>query len=634
MSPVLDRASEIAMLREGIASREAARAAARAAFESAVGDISKAEADIATYRTALAEAERDLSLEARAAEAREQQLTEAASYTERFSAIAAGKPWYEGTGNDDAILPHQWQAAQFGAVARRWLLGDGVGLGKTRTTTAWLDLVGAKRVIIICEPNIVNQFAGEVATLAPHRTVVNLYKRTPAMRHHLLDTLPAEAVIVCNFEIWRRDKDALAKMIGWQADTVIVDEAHNLKSTATANFRYVKTLIAVDNVCPECGSVMFGLVDEHKRHIPCAACGWTNGKTRSRRYANKYEHVMSTRSVKNLCLTTGTPILNEPGDLYSLLHLINPLLFTTRASFEREYLTIHGPSQKFIFKAGALTRLKPMLADMMLARTREDAGITLPPQHVNVWPVSLDGYDEQRAVIQAITKEAVVRLTSGEEASIMHVMALMTRKRQANVFPGGIVIRNDMDEVVLDASSITESAKLDEVVEHAVSLKAESHQVQVVFSQFKTALAELEQRLTAKGLRVARFDGDTPRKVRDEIRANLDRTKGQAPKWDIVLANYKTAGTGLNLTAATVTHILDEEWGPGKRDQAYGRTRRMGQTEETQVFVYRIPGTIDTWLSNTINRKEALIEGFKEGTSKVTDLAADLRRALTNGEIL
>jgi predicted component of type VI protein secretion system len=46
--------------------------------------------------------------------------------------------------------------------------------------------------------------------------------------------------------------------------------------------------------------------------------------------------------------------------------------------------------------------------------------------------------------------------------------------------------------------------------------------VQIVFSQFKTALSEFEKRLTAAGVRVARFDGDTPDKLRLEIKHNLE----------------------------------------------------------------------------------------------------------------
>ena len=53
-----------------------------------------------------------------------------------------GHVWYEG------MLPHQWQGMMFGAVAKRWVLGDSPGLGKTWQSIGWLDLIQAKRGVV------------------------------------------------------------------------------------------------------------------------------------------------------------------------------------------------------------------------------------------------------------------------------------------------------------------------------------------------------------------------------------------------------------------------------------------------------------------------------------------------------
>ena len=58
---------------------------------------------------------------------------------------------------------------------------------------------------------------------------------------------------------------------------------------------------------------------------------------------------------------------------------------------------------------------------------------------------------------------------------------------------------------------------------------------QVVFSQFRTALEEFERRLKKAGIRVVRLDGSTPEKVRNEIKSNFYRAKGEVPKWDVEL---------------------------------------------------------------------------------------------------
>jgi SNF2 family DNA or RNA helicase len=637
----------IKQLEQGIEIKTAEATQKRQDFERTVAEIADADQAVQVYRSALTAARQELNeaeIEEAAAERADHIQSDIASLVKSFTRIASDKPWFIGTGQDDPILAHQWQAAQFGAVARRWILGDGPGLGKTRSVIAWLDLIRAKKVLIVCEPNVVEQFEGEVLTLAPHRKVVSLYKRTPKQKHEILDTLGEAAVVMVNFEVWRRDHDIIAKLLDWEIDTVIVDEAHNLKTTSTSNFKLVKTIIAADNVCPNCGGHIYGLYDPEKLKMapsrkvpqPCPTCGW---KVNMKQHG--FDTLMSSRSVKNLALTTGTPILNDPLDLFSLLTLVNPILFPTKADFKRNYLLNNVHTDKLEWRGGAMTKLKPMLADIFLARTLDDAGIELPPQHINVWPVPLSQseYPLQYRTIKQISETAQIILDSGEEASIMETMSLITRKRQASVCPSGIVIRDTRPdsptygEILLDVGTeVTESVKLDVIQERILHYRSEGR-VQIVFSQFKTALSEFEKRLTAAGVRVARFDGDTPDKLRLEIKHNLNRANGEPPKWDVVLANYRTGGTGLTFTAVTVTHILDEEWGPGKRDQAYHRTRRIGQPDETLVWVYRIPGSIDTWMSNTIKRKENIIDGFNEGMQS-QELTETFLEGLQNGSIL
>ena len=156
----------------------------------------------------------------------------------------------------------------------------------------------------------------------------------------------------------------------------------------------------------------------------------------------------------------------------------------------------------------------------------------------------------------------------------------------------------------------------------------------VVFSQFKGPLIELERRMKAAGIDVVRFDGDTPEDIRNQVKTDFDRMVADQPgyeyKWQVALCNYKSGGVGLNFNAATHAIILDEEWNAGKRDQAYARLDRMGQTEENTVDVLRLDKTIDTWLANLIDSKEALAEGFQDSAA----MANSLLDAMRNGEVM
>lgn len=619
----------------------------RKQLEALLGEVDKADKREASTRALLRDERKRIEQEEKRAEARVQAQTvtdDVARLKERFREIAEDKAWYAGNDEVDPILPFQWDGVLFGAGAKRWILGDGMGLGKTRQSIGWLDLVRAKKVLIVCQADICNQFAGEVMELAPHRKVYNLSRKKPTVRHEMMDDIinQSEAVVVVNYEIWRRDNDLLGRLMRWQIDTVIVDEAHNLKNTASANYKYIEMLCKVDNSCGNCGGLITGLYIDVKTKAkipkPCPHCKWmVGGETRVRPTFLLDKHLL-TKSVKNLCFTTGTPLLNSPLDIYALLHLCDPILFSSQRSFMGAFCIQNYHSGKIEFRDGQLENLKPLIAGRYLARSRTDAGIILPTQRIHIVRVDIDEeeYPKQYKVTRQLNERAQIMLESGEKMTIMHLIALITRKRQANVWPGGIELKDEDGNVVFSVGKeVKESAKFDACMDIIKGIHAQGRR-QVVFSQFTTALNALAERLEENGLRVAKLTGKTPKSQRDGIKRNFFRGADEEPKWDILLCNYKTGGTGLNLTSATATHILDEEWNPGKRDQAYARTNRIGQTEENDIYVYRIPTSVDTWMSNTITRKEQMVSAFSDTMTeeKQAEITAEnILEAIKNGEM-
>ena len=572
----------------------------------------------------------DQSLEAEAREAAIQ--AKRAQMEAQFKLVAEGMPWYEGTGNDDPIMPHQWFGACYGAAAKRWFLGDVPGAGKTRTSVAWLDLTGSKKVVIVAEANVCEQFAGEVMDLAPHRTIINLAKLSKQTRHERLALMARakEAVVVINYEMFRADKKALAKIMMWQADSIIVDEGHNMKSIQTTNFKYVRDIVFAENSCPKCAGLVFGL------ERPCPNCGWKLTGTLKEWHQSAVKNMntfLSSRSMKNVLIMTGTPILNDPVDLFAIFHLISPVRFPSQQKFKNSFTHPDYSQKRSVFSKLGLAALTPMLKGRYLARKLEDVGIILPTQHVHVERVELDPkeYPLQARTIEQVAQSAIIELSNGAATSIMHVISIILRKRQANVWPGGITFEDEDGTLVSVGDEVNESVKMDAALARIKAYHAQGNR-QVVFSQFQTALAEFEKRVAAEGIRVARFDGSTPTKRRTEIKNNFYKAKGEDSKWDVVLVHYRTGGAGLNLTAATVTHILDEEWNAGRRDQAYARTRRVGQDQETHVHIYRIPGTVDTWMANLIRMKEKLVDSLGKAMTGA-EQTSRIRDAIMKGEM-
>lgn len=595
-----------------------------------------------------------------------------------FDEITLNMPWRE------HAFEHQIEGAKMLSVAKRAILGDEMGLGKTLTSMITCDMLQVQKILVIVPDDVVSNFLREIHHWAPHRQPVMVGKMNKTQRDMIvgvLRNLDAFTVVV-NYSAWRKDKSLLDKLVSLRFDTVIMDEAHSIKNVTTSAFKGCEKLVLSENSCPKCSGaiqqvhysgdyiydpkgirlprdypVCIGksVPTSHMVDIDVApmkeGCGWSLVVDRLAGIKREYG---ANRSVKYVFPMTGTPILNKPQDLFAQLRLIDDEHFDSEAAYLRTYCQKNYYTDKWEFQYGGLESLTKRLAGRYIARKKKDAGIVLPKQDVVVHNIELDPtlYPDQFRIIQQLSKQAMLILESGKRLPIFATIALITRKRQANVWAAGIQVRDpETDMVVFSVGDeVRESIKLDRIITEPS--RAESGEWEglvpdytgggdkingdrvVVFSQFKGPLIELEKRMKAAGIDVVRFDGDTPEDIRNQVKIDFDRKvadqDGYEYKWQVALCNYKSGGVGLNFNAATHAIILDEEWNAGKRDQAYARLDRMGQTEENTVDVLRIDKTIDTWLANLIDSKEALAEGFQDQAA----MANSLLDAMRNGEVM
>ena len=103
----------------------------------------------------------------------------------------------------------------------------------------------------------------------------------------------------------------------------------------------------------------------------------------------------------------------------------------------------------------------------------------------------------------------------------------------------------------------------------------------LVFSQFTSMLALLEEDLKAEGIPYYKLTGSTPKEQR--LRLVREFNDGDTP---VFLISLKAGGTGLNLTGADVVIHYDPWWNLAAQNQATDRAHRIGQ--QNQVTVYRI----------------------------------------------
>jgi len=533
-----------------------------------------------------------------------------------IESATAGYAW------NKSAYSHQLLAAKGLAAAKRGILADGPGLGKTFTSMMWADMVGSKKLLILAPANLTNSYIRQVEKFASHRKCYSIQGHLKAVRNHLFDIIigikDQPLTIVMNYDLID-EEGVVDKIIACGFDSIIMDEAHSFKEVRTALFKGLNKVMFAENCCPLCSAetITTGALDV------CTVCGW-NSVSGDRDY-----DFGDRNSIKNVLCMSGTTVLNKPQDLWPLLHFMLPGVFDSVRDFQRDYCLqdLYRPG-RWTWKNGALVLLMGQLRGRYVSRTIDDpqVDITLPPQVVEPIYIPRDvvkfQYPDQFRVMEEVRKNAQIILNSGESMRMDGVLAAITRERQASVCPAGIKLKDQFGSVVFSvADDVTESAKVDVVVDHIQKNVANGERI-VVFSQFTGPLEYTRDKLEALGIRAAIYNGATSKNVREIIEVDFDRmfceAEGYEVKFDVVLCNYATGGQGLNLNAAVRTYTMDSEWNPGMRDQAYFRTKRIGQTEPTFVHPIIITPGIDEWLEEIIKEKALVVQGFESEASDIS----------------
>ncbi|KAF9450428.1 hypothetical protein P691DRAFT_468738 [Macrolepiota fuliginosa MF-IS2] len=126
----------------------------------------------------------------------------------------------------------------------------------------------------------------------------------------------------------------------------------------------------------------------------------------------------------------------------------------------------------------------------------------------------------------------------------------------------------------------------------------------LIFSQFTQILDILQAIFTYKKIRFLVLTGSTA----VDIRQTLVDEFTEDPKIPIFLLSTKAGGMGINLTAASVVIMFDQDFNPHNDKQAQDRAYRIGQKRDVEVIKLISRGTIEEDMLKLGETKLALDE--------------------------
>jgi SNF2 family DNA or RNA helicase len=305
--------------------------------------------------------------------------------------------------------------------------------------------------------------------------------------------------------------------------------------------------------------------------------------------------------------TSGTPIENHLGELWSIMSFTNPGLLGTRQRFEDRFARRIAIDQDAL----AADQLRRLVAPFLLRRLKSDVLSELPAK--TEISLSIELGDEERALYESIRQKALQAIAqpNAPGAQRLRVLAELMRLRRAACHP----------ELVAPGSGI-QSSKLTALKTLVEELREGGHKA-LVFSQFVDHLEQVRAWLDEAGIDYQYLVGATPEKERARA---IEAFQGGVG--DLFLISLKAGGFGLNLTAADYVVILDPWWNPAAEDQAADRAHRIGQQRPVTVYRLVARATVEERIVALHEKKRNLADSLLDGMSDAVPLDIDALREL------
>lgn len=273
---------------------------------------------------------------------------------------------------------------------------------------------------------------------------------------------------------------------------------------------------------------------------------------------NKTTVALMTVKAHNRWCISGTPIQNGAKDMITLLEFIG---------FARK---------------DAKKRLKEIVGERMLLRTKASTGIELPAI--------------KRETVEIKMSESEFRVYDFVDEHIEFQLVRQLKKRQATILKRMVseFYSGEYDDIEDDdwIEKNIDNFRLDKTLE--IARKVENA---VIFADFRAEMAYLTTGLEAQGARVGLIHGGIPIAER---KALLDNQKD----YDFVIIQIYAGGTGLNLQRFNNVIINSPHWNPFIEEQAIARVHRIGQERDVNIYHLVEKETIDSHIVSVQDEKK------------------------------
>lgn len=311
---------------------------------------------------------------------------------------------------------------------------------------------------------------------------------------------------------------------------------------------------------------------------------------------SKLAMALAKRAKHVLCLT-GTPIMNKPVELWSLLQILDPETWDPPG-------TIKGRAVGAGEGAGFF-RFAKRYCDAHQEQVARNKTVWVFDGHSNL--AELNERLRATVMVRRLKADVLVELPAKRRIILTIPSACKDGERWLGDCP------DDYEEMTRRVAAIpfTEwsqtrheqgMSKVDAAVEHiANALESGSAKI-IVFAHHKDVMDALREKLAGYG--VVSLTGEDSATQRDE---SVTRFQSD-PSCRVFVGSLKAAGVGLTLTAASHVVFVEASPVPADMSQAEDRAHRIGQRESVLVEVLVLEGSIDARMMALVQAKQAVAD--------------------------
>jgi SWI/SNF-related matrix-associated actin-dependent regulator 1 of chromatin subfamily A len=451
-------------------------------------------------------------------------------------------------------FPFQKVGIEFGLNQDNIINADDMGLGKTIQAIGTINGDSTlNKVLVVCEATAVINWHRELTKWLVRDLSVSIAPYSGEFQ----DT----DVVVINYTSLKKHEEAI-KDVAW--DFLVVDEAQNIINPKSQRSKIIMGFEGKDPFNPEKSPI----------------------KARKKQ------------------LLTGTPAVNRPSELFTLLSYLDPYVWNSKSLFTNRYCKVDGPMYK-----QRLDELHAKLrGTLMVRRKKPDVFKDMPEKVRAVYALPANKQ------VTALANKEHDTLSDFDEALFNATINLQLKKcggdlsQYREAMDGLSAVMGDYNKSV---SEIRQSLAIQKVplivnyVHETLENSDDDYKIIIYTYHRKTCDAFIK----AFGKEAVHINGSTSTKKRQ---AAIDAFQ-EDPTKRVFIGTLGSCATSINLTKAQRVIFAEADWVPNKLLQAEDRAHRYGQLNSVLCQYFVFSNTVEEHVADTFVSKQSVLDIVMDG---------------------